>query len=310
MIIEIDGLRKEYNNKVVALAGLQLCLEEGDIFGFIGPNGAGKTTTINMLAGLLQPTAGTAKISGYDLLSQSDEVKQVIGYMPDFFGMYDELKVWEYLDFFARSYSLAVNKRKQVVETTLQIFNLDFKRDEYVGTLSRGMKQKLCLARALINDPLVLLLDEPMSGLDPMARIEVKDLLKQLKGRKKTIFVSSHILPELSEVCNKIGIIEKGILLASGEINEIIKQISPKKNFRVKVHSEREEAIKAIRALEKVSKVTPAEENEIIITADEDIDPTQLLEACIGQKIKVIAFYEEKSSIEDIFKQISTGTTA
>lgn len=309
-MIEIDGLRKEYDNKVVALVGLHLRLEEGDIFGFIGPNGAGKTTTINLLAGLLQLTSGTAKIAGYDLTSQLEKVKQIIGYMPDFFGLYDELKVWEYLDFFARTYSLPNDKRQQVVENTLQLLNLYFKRDEYVGTLSRGMKQKLCLGRALINDPLVLLLDEPLSGLDPMARIEVKEIIKKLKEMKKTIIVSSHILPEISEVCNKIGIIEKGILLTSGKVDEIIKQISTEKRFRLKIVSNKEEAIKVIMSIEKVKEVIPEEENELIIECEGDIDTAQLLEICILQKIKVIAFYEEKSNIEDVFKQISTGATA
>src|SRR5687768_10011774 len=223
-MIQIKNLSKKYRD-LVALRDLNLTIEKGDVFGFIGPNGAGKTTTIKILATLLEPSTGEAYVDGIDVVRHPLEVRRIIGYMPDFFGVYDDVKVWEYLDFFAAAYKIPANKRKGIIDDVLELTDLTGKREAYVESLSRGMKQRLCLAKTLVHDPKVLLLDEPASGLDPRARIEFRELLKELRAMGKTIIVSSHILPELADFCNKIGIIEKGEMIVSGDVNDIIKQV-------------------------------------------------------------------------------------
>src|SRR5918997_1059673 len=223
-LVEIENLRKEYKN-LVAVRGLSLTLDAGDIFGFIGPNGAGKTTTIKMLATLLEPKSGVARVDGIDVTEDPQEVRARIGYMPDAFGVYDDFKVWEYLDFFATAYRIPRDDRPSLIDDVLELTTLTEKKDAYVEELSRGMKQRLCLAKTLVHDPKVLLLDEPASGLDPRARIEIKELLKELKSMGKTILVSSHILPELADFCNKIGIVEQGELVAAGPVEQIMEQV-------------------------------------------------------------------------------------
>jgi len=207
-VVETQGLGKRYGS-LTALKELTLTIEEGSIYGFIGPNGAGKTTTLKILATLLLPSRGTAKICGVDLREGPAKIRPLVGYMPDFFGVYDDMKVWEYMDFFGAAFKLPREKRLASMEGLLALVNLEDKRNDYVESLSRGMKQRLCLARALIHDPALLILDEPASGLDPRARVEMRELLKELKQMGKTIIVSSHILPELSELCTHIGIIER-----------------------------------------------------------------------------------------------------
>src|SRR6266849_2247593 len=224
-VIQIRHLRKEYKD-LVAVKDLNLELEQGDIFGFIGPNGAGKTTTIKMLATLLIPTAGSAFVNGIDVVRHPEQIRSIVGYMPDFFGVYDDIKVWEYLDFFAAAYRIPRDKRPHIIDDVLVLTDLTVKKYAYVESLSRGMKQRLCLAKTLVHDPKVMLLDEPASGLDPRARIEIRELLKELKAMGKTIIVSSHILPELADFCNKIGIIEKGEMIISGDVNEIVRQMA------------------------------------------------------------------------------------
>src|SRR5438270_11590897 len=236
-MIEIQHLRKEYKD-LVAVKDLNLELEQGDIFGFIGPNGAGKTTTIKMLATLLIPTAGTAMVNGIDCVRYPEKIRSIVGYMPDFFGVYDDIKVWEYLDFFAAAYRIPRDKRPQIVDDVLALTDLTVKKDSYVESLSRGMKQRLCLAKTLVHDPKVMLLDEPASGLDPRARIEIKELLKELKNMGKTIIISSHILPELADFCNKIGIIEQGELIVSGDVGEIMRQVTGGQMLDVRVVAE------------------------------------------------------------------------
>src|SRR6266700_2154094 len=233
-MIEIKHLRKEYKD-LVAVKDLTLDLDQGDIFGFIGPNGAGKTTTIKMLATLLIPTAGSAMMNGIDVVRYPEQIRSIVGYMPDFFGVYDDIKVWEYLDFFAAAYRIPKDKRPQIIDDVLTLTDLNVKKDSYVESLSRGMKQRLCLAKTLVHDPKVLLLDEPASGLDPRARIEIKELLKELKAMGKTIIVSSHILPELADFCNKIGIIEKGEMLISGDVTDIIRQLAGHHMLEVRI---------------------------------------------------------------------------
>jgi ABC-2 type transport system ATP-binding protein len=208
-IVEINGLSKKYG-QLTALDNLHLNIEEGAVFGFLGPNGAGKTTTMRILTTLLKPTAGDAHIAGYSVRKNPNDVRRVIGYMPDFFGVYDDMKVWEYLDFFAACYNVPANVRQGMIGDLLALVDLGHKRDAYVESLSRGMKQRLCLARTLAHDPQILILDEPASGLDPRARIEMRELLRELKQMGKTIFFSSHILSEVADICTSIGIMEAG----------------------------------------------------------------------------------------------------
>ena len=219
-IVRSEGLVKRYD-RTLAVAGVDLDIAEGEIFGLVGPNGAGKTTTLRILATLLEPTAGDAEIAGWSVRRNPNEVRRVIGFMPDVFGVYDDMRVWEYLDFFARCYGLTAPTRKRIIGDLLELVELADKRNSYVQGLSRGMQQRLCLAHALVHDPKVLLLDEPASGLDPRARVELRELLRELRTLGKTIVISSHILPELEELCTSVAIVDRGRVLASGRIADI-----------------------------------------------------------------------------------------
>ena len=233
-MIEAVKLTKHYG-KFVALKDLDLEIEQGDIYGFIGPNGAGKTTTIRILATLLEATSGHATIDGHDVAKEPYEVKKILGFMPDEFGVYDGMRLREYLDFFGAAYKIPQRKRASIIDDVLELTDLTSKADDFVSAFSRGMKQRCCLAKTLIHDPKVLLLDEPASGLDPRARIEMKELLKTLCAMGKTILISSHILSELGDMCNKIGILEHGELLASGEVSEIMARVKEVQELRIEV---------------------------------------------------------------------------
>src|SRR5438094_3282774 len=235
-MIDTRDLTKMYGD-LYALDRLTLKLEQGDVFGFIGPNGAGKTTTMRILATLLNPSWGEASVCGYSIYTGSKEIRRSIGYMPDFFGVYDDMKVTEYLEFFAAAYRIKGPERKKKCEQVLELVDLGYKRDALVTSLSRGMTQRLGLARVLLHEPQVLLLDEPASGLDPRDRIEMRGLLKELRNMGKTILVSSHILPELADICNKIGIIERGKLLFDGDVQSAIRQVRQHTVFQVSVGS-------------------------------------------------------------------------
>ncbi len=305
-MIEIKGLTKEFKN-LTAVKNLTLTINKGDIFGFIGPNGAGKTTTIKMLATLLKPTEGYAEIAGYNVLTQVDEVKRVIGYMPDFFGVYDDMKVWEYLDFFAAAYKIEKARRKRIITDVLELTDLGGKRDDYVEALSRGMKQRLCLAKTLVHDPQVLLLDEPASGLDPRARIELRELLKELRRMGKTILISSHILTELSDFCNTIGIIEQGELKAAGEIEEIKNHMMLKRIIEVEVKSDPEKAHDALIDHANVKSVRLDGnwlEVEIPLECE---DYSFIFETLVAKGCKVVGVKELEMNLEDIFMQITKG---
>src|SRR5437899_2301017 len=233
-MIETRDLTKMYGD-LYALNRLTVKLERGDVYGFIGPNGAGKTTTMRILATLLNPTWGEATVCGFSIYNGAKEIRRSIGYMPDLFGVYDDMKVTEYLEFFAAAYRIKGPDRRKKVDEVLDLVDLGYKRDALVTSLSRGMNQRLGLARVLLHEPQVLLLDEPASGLDPRARIEMRELIKELRGMNKTIMVSSHILPELADICNKIGIIERGKLLFDGDVNEAIRQVQQRIVFDVAV---------------------------------------------------------------------------
>jgi ABC-2 type transport system ATP-binding protein len=307
-MIEIRGLKKVYKT-LTAVNELNLTINEGDIFGFIGPNGAGKTTTIKMLATLIKPTEGSATVGGYDILTQSSDVKRVIGYMPDYFGVYDEMKVWEYLDFFGAAYKIEKSRRAQIIDDVLHLTDLIGKKDDYIEALSRGMKQRLCLAKTLVHDPKVLLLDEPASGLDPRARIEMRELLKELRKMGKTILISSHILTELADFCNTIGIIEQGSLLASGDVKEIMKELSAGAAIvEVKVKGDHERAVAALTERPEVIRVEMnGELLEVHLHEEAMADTSFLLETLVGAGIKVASVKEREVDLEDIFMKITKG---
>ncbi len=241
-IVETRNLTRNYG-RFTALSDLNLQIERGSIHGFIGPNGAGKTTTMRILATLLEPSAGQAWVSGYEVTAHPYDVRRAIGYMPDFFGVYDNMKVWEYLDFFAASYNVPPEQRRGMIDDLLALVDLGAKRDNFVEDLSRGMKQRLCLARTLVHEPDLLILDEPASGLDPHARIELRELLKELRSLGKTILVSSHILSELAEMCTHVAIIERGRLLVNGRVEEILQALQPAREIYVRVLGRAQEAM-------------------------------------------------------------------
>jgi ABC-2 type transport system ATP-binding protein len=311
-MVDIQHLRKDYRN-LTAVKNLSLRLEQGDIFGFIGPNGAGKTTTIKMLATLLRPTAGRAYIDGIDVTREPEKVRGIIGYMPDFFGVYDDIKVWEYLDFFAAAYKIPREKRPQIIDDVLELTDLTGKRDAYVEELSRGMKQRLCLAKTLVHDPKVLLLDEPASGLDPRARIEIKELLKELKSMGKTIIISSHILPELADFCNKIGIIEQGELVVSGDVQAIMQQVSGGRIFELKVAEDMDGAVALLEArgdVRNVKAIDPLNGGGPALKLEYTGDPGeihQLLRDLLVAGFKVHSFSEQETDLEDIFMKVTRG---
>jgi ABC-2 type transport system ATP-binding protein len=310
-MIETRDLTKKYGD-LYALDRLTLRLEPGDVYGFIGPNGAGKTTTMRILATLLNPSWGEASVCGYSIYTGSKEIRRSIGYMPDFFGVYDDMKVVEYLEFFAAAYRIKGPERKKKCEQVLELVDLGYKRDALVTSLSRGMTQRLGLARVLLHEPQVLLLDEPASGLDPRARIEMRELLKELRSMKKTILVSSHILPELADICNKIGIIERGKLLFNGDVETAIAQVRQKHVFLLSVGPDRnEEAAKAVSGYPEVENVDILDDGKVVKVSlrDGTEDGSFLPERLIQGGYRVRMFKEEEIDLEDVFMGITKGIT-
>lgn len=311
-IIEIRGLTKRYGN-LLALDNLNLDISEGSVFGFIGPNGAGKTTTMRILTTLLKQSEGDAFIGGYSVRQNPQEVRRLIGYMPDFFGVYDDMKVWEYLDFFAACYDIPAKTRQGMIGDLLDLVDLGHKRDEYVESLSRGMKQRLCLARTLAHDPKILILDEPASGLDPRARIEMRELLRELQGMGKTIFFSSHILSEVADICTSIGIMEAGRLVTSGQIEEMRRDLQVHRLIQVRIIGEITPLKEVLLNQEHVKSITDGREVELtpdIVRFDftgSDEELSHLLAHLVEQKIQVISFSEEVGDLEDVFMQATKG---
>jgi ABC-2 type transport system ATP-binding protein len=307
-IVRTSGLIKRYPG-TVAVAGLDLDIAEGEIFGLVGPNGAGKTTTLRILATLLRPTAGEAEIAGISVTKNPDAARRVLGFMPDVFGVYDDMKVWEYLDFFARCYGIPASRRRQMIGDLLDLVDLGDKRNSYVQGLSRGMQQRLCLAHTLVHDPQVLLLDEPASGLDPRARVELRELLRELRTLGKTILISSHILPELEELCTSVAIVDHGRVLAQGRVADIERRLRAGAVLRVKLLVE-EPALGPARAwfaeqpFVASASVNPDGTIEIGFRGD-DHATARLLAAAVGAGLPIMTFARAASDLEELFLQVT-----
>ena len=314
-MIEIHGLTKKYGD-LFAIREINLKLEAGDVFGFIGPNGAGKTTTMRILATLLQPTWGEASVAGYSIYTQPKEIRRAIGYMPDFFGVYDDMKVIEYLEFFAAAYRIRGPGRRKICNDVLELVDLGYKRDALVTSLSRGMTQRLGLARVLLHDPQVLLLDEPASGLDPRARIEIRALLKELRDMGKTIMVSSHILPELADICNKIGIIERGELIVNTDVEDVMRQCRQQMVLQIGVKSDPTGAAKLLESLSSVDTVERSQEKgndtlAVTLIADApDSATSEIAQALFDAKHGLTLLKEEEINLETAFMTLTQGITS
>lgn len=306
MIIQTINLTKRYG-KLVALNGLHLNIEEGECFGYIGPNGAGKTTTIRILSTLLQPTWGEAKVCGYTVGYESRRIRPLIGYVPDFFGAYEDMAVLEYLEFFAAAYGIHGDQRKRVVGDVLELTDLTEKREALVDSLSRGMKQRLSVARVLLHDPRVLFLDEPASGLDPRARIEMRELLKELRRMGKTIIISSHILHELAEMCTTVGIIERGELLFHGLIDEIVRKTRTGTRVEVRVAAGQDKAQLVLSKLPHVTSVEQDDGRLIVDLSAETQDFSFLAEALVQAKLPLRGIQEEPVNLETAFMRFTKG---
>jgi ABC-2 type transport system ATP-binding protein len=308
-MIETRDLTKKYG-ELFAIKSINLNLSRGDVFGFIGPNGSGKTTTMRILATLLNPTWGEAYVGGYSIYTRPKEIRRMIGYMPDFFGVYDDMKVIEYLEFFAAAYRIRGPKRRQVCDEVLELVELGYKREALVTSLSRGMTQRLGLARVLLHDPQVLLLDEPASGLDPRARIEIRMLLKRLGTMGKTIMVSSHILPELADICNKVGIIERGELKVNAEVADVMRQVRRQTVLNIGVAGNSEVAAKVLEGHEMVDRVETGEKYLTVTLVNGQEDYSELATLLIAAGHKLTLLREEELNLETAFMALTKGITA
>ena len=305
-MIETRQLTKQYGD-LIAANEITLKLGEGDIFGFIGPNGSGKTTTMRMIATLLKPDYGEAYVCGKSIYTHAQEIRRLVGFMPDFFGVYDDMTVLEYLEFFAATYRINGSVRRKICEEKLELVDMGFKRDAMVSQLSRGQTQRIGLARVLLHEPQVLLLDEPASGLDPRARIEIRNLLKRLGELKKTVIVSSHILPELADVCTRVGMIEKGHMIVDGNVEEVMQKARQAIVLHIRVTENSEKAAALLEQHDAVESISMAEDL-INVTLKKGVDdysfiPTSLFEA----NYKLLLFREEEVNLETAFMELTKG---
>lgn len=306
-MLKIKGLCKKYGN-FTALDNLDLAIGRGEIFGFVGPNGAGKTTTLKILAGLLKADAGEVYIDDIRLFEDYDRLKELIGYMPDFFGVYDNLKVMEYLEFYASAYGIETKRAQELGRELLSVVHLDGKEEHYVDELSRGMKQRLCLARALIHDPQFLILDEPASGLDPRNRFEFKEILRDLKEAGKTIIISSHILMELAEICTSIGVIEHGKMIMQGSIEDILSAVDASNPLIIRVYDQVQTAILVLKEEEQVKNLTIQGNSLMVTFTGNRKDEAMLLRRLVERGVLVQSFAREQSNLEALFLKITEGS--
>jgi ABC-2 type transport system ATP-binding protein len=308
-MIETRDLTKQYGD-LFAIKSLDINLVKGDVFGFIGPNGAGKTTTMRILATLLNPSWGEAYVCGYSIYTRPKDIRRVIGYMPDFFGVYDDMKVIEYLEFFAAAYRIKGPARRKICDEVLELVDLGYKREALVTSLSRGMTQRLGLARVLLHDPQVLLLDEPASGLDPRARIEIRGLLKELRNMGKTIMVSSHILPELADICNKIGIIERGELLVNEDVATVMKKVRLQPILNIRLSGPPDGAVKLLQDHPSVESVDSHNGTLVVRLKPEITDYSDLPSLLISNGHRLTMFKEDEVNLETAFMALTKGITS
>lgn len=303
-MIRIQDLYKHYG-KFVALDHLNLEIGEGEFFGFVGPNGAGKTTTMRIISGLLKADGGMVTVDGIDAIHNNGKIKEIIGYMPDFFGVYDNLKAIEYMEFYASIYGILGQEARKLCMELMELVNLKDKADAYVDGLSRGMKQRLCLARSLVHNPKVLILDEPASGLDPRARFEMKGILKNLNDMGKTIIISSHILPELAQMCDTIGIIEHGRMLQKGTVEEIMSEINTTNPLVIKLLEGKETAIRILKENPLVDNLSINEDCLSVKFNGENESESELLTQLVANDVKIISFAREEGNLESVFMKIT-----
>jgi ABC-2 type transport system ATP-binding protein len=306
LVVQTINLTKRYG-KLVALNNLHLNIEDGECFGYIGPNGAGKTTTIKILATLLQPTWGEARVCGHVVGYESRKIRPLIGYVPDFFGAYEDMVVQEYLEFFASAYNITGKQRAKLVGDVLELTDLTGKRDALVDSLSRGMQQRLSVARVLLHDPKVLLLDEPASGLDPRARIEIRELLKELRRMGKTIIISSHILHELAELCTTVGILEQGELLFHGSIREIIRRVKTGTRLHVRVIEQQDLAALLLQRTNGIKSVDMHDGHLVVELENQTSDFTPVARALLENNFKIQEIKEEEVNLETAFMRLTKG---
>lgn len=305
-MIQVDKLTKKYGD-LYAINNVSLSLDKGDLFGFIGPNGAGKTTTMRIIATLSEPTSGEAYVCGHSVYNAAKEIRKLVGYMPDFFGVYDDMKVIEYLEFFAAAYRIQGAARRKRCDEMLEIVDLEFKRDAFANTLSRGQTQRLGLARVLLHDPQVLLLDEPLSGLDPRARIEMRNLLRRLGEMGKTVIVSSHILPELADICNKVGIIDRGVLEVSASVADVMRQVRDRVILHVGVKENMELAQQILESDEQVDTVRLGDGVVVATLKEGCTEFSHLATNLIGAGLQLTRFQEEEVNLESAFMALTKG---
>jgi len=306
--VQTTGLTRVYGN-MVALNSLTLTVNRGDLFGFIGSNGAGKTTTLRILATFLAPSGGKAEVLGHDVVHDADRVRHIIGYMPDFFGVYKDMEVTEYLDFFGACYKIPSAQREKTVNDVLELVGLTEKKGALIGALSRGMQQRLGLARVLIHDPQLLLLDEPASGLDPRARIEMMAILQELQRMGKTIIISSHILSELQTLCNRVAIIEKGKLIYSGPVQGVRDQMGAGHIYWVKVADEPQKAIELLKSRPEVAEIEQVDGQVKVTFATQDTDPSFVADTLVKNGLRLTGLWEEELGLEEVFMRVTRGET-
>lgn len=303
-MLEIKNLNKSFKKQHV-LNNVCLKIDDNEIFGFVGPNGAGKTTTMRIVAGLLVPDSGSVVYDGIDMVRNSEEIRKHIGFMPDFFGAYPNLKTYEYMEYFASLYGFVGNDIRKRCDELLDLVKLGDRKEAYVDNMSRGMKQRLCMARCLIHDPKLLILDEPVSGLDPRARFEMKEIMKILKGMRKTVIISSHILPELAEMTTTIGIIENGEIVTKGTIQEIMNSINRKERINIKVIEGKEKVVNILKADDKVDCLTIMNEVFSFIFDGDEKDAALLFREMFAQSALISEIKKDEGNLEEVFMEIT-----